>query len=439
MGSPNGAAAGASSARFAKSPDRGLPRTSGGSAFMRAASRLFPAWNQADSVASVFAIASLVAYVLTHVLFRFGGVAELLRGVPSLDPRAVGEGVALACALVSLALRKSRMPALAFGLVVVALALLFYSAFQTGINYLVQGYIILMALAHEELGRLLRAYLLALLPSFVIVVLLALAGAIPNLDSIPNSRLVFSFGFDHPNTCAALLFNAVGASVCVLWDRRGWVFSLALALAAALFSYWTLSANAATVLNLLLAVACLAGHVWPAVREGIVPRRVWRISLVAAPALLLAAMLLCCALYDQKNPLVSLMDGLTHYRPRYAHGYFVRNGGFTMLGRKYVTTSFHHTGLPFQNVDSGYCFLPLVHGIAATVALAVTYVLAVLRAPRRERHLSLWSVLLLGMVFLVVESFGLNLVSCFPLIIMSRAFVWGEERAASAGVVREPV
>ncbi len=386
------------------------------------ASRIVSSRGRADSVASVFAFASLVSFVLTQVLFRFGGVAELFGDDVTLDPCAVGEAVSFACALVSLALRREHVSTCGLAFIAASISLLLYSALQTGIFYLVHGYVILMALVYEDLDRIFRAYLLALLASFTLVVLLAIVGAIPNYDFIPNGRLVFSFGFNHPNTCAALLFNVAAASVCVLWDGRGWVFSLVLALFSAFFSYWTLSANAATVLNVLLALSCAIGHACPCLSENPLPRGPFRTTLIVIPALLLVAMMLCCARYDSANPLFSLLNNLTHARPYFAHSYFMRNCGFSLLGREYVTTSFYHSGLPFKNLDSGYCFLLLVHGLLVTAVLAVTYIAAVIRLPECERRFSVWVVIILSMTYLVVESFGLNLVSCFPLLIMSRVF-----------------
>ena len=374
-----------------------------------------------DVFASACAVAALVIYLFTQLFFRFGYMASLVQAFVGVDFLTMGECAALSLALCTIVLRQYYFSTARFALSCLSLAVIICSAMLTGLHQLVHAFIFLLAFSGEDRNRLCRAYFLVTVAALVILVALSLCGLITNRDIIPNDRLVFSYGFVHPNACAAVIINALCAAAYILWERRDWAIVVVLALMSAAFSYWALSARAGTVLCLALAIACLVGHLKkpvPTVRNS---KKIFIFVLVGIPSVLLVAMLLSCVFFDATNPLFALLNKLTNARPHFAHSYFVRNGGFTIFGRPYVTTNYYHSGLPFQNLDSGYCYLPLVYGVATMAILFSAYVAIVVKGEWGRRRFIAGVLILLSAAYMTVESFGLNLATCFPMLLLMTA------------------
>ena len=145
--------------------------------------------------------------------------------------------------------------------------------------------------------------------------------------------------------------------------------------------------------------------------------------LIVLPVLLLGVMLVCTAYYSPDNSLSAWFSAAIHGRPEHAHGYYVAQGGFSYLGTENVPVDSYHTGIGFGSVDSGYCYLALVYGLASLFVLFATYVAAVVMMLRKGFHPVALALLFLAVLYLVVESYPLYLAECAAVLWLSEAFV----------------
>ena len=285
------------------------------------------------------------------------------------------------------------------------------------------SFFVVLAVSQVSLKRLCSAYSLIVLSIVVIAVILSLTGLLWNKDVIPNSRLVYSYGFAHPNTFGPILFSAIAAVAYVFWDKRVWWIPAALAIICAAFAYFLLSSNASFAILLLLAIVIVVGHIaWLNHRLANASSLALFILLLAIPLVVLCIMVVCIAFYDASNPFFSWLNSALHARPAYAHQYFDMYGGFTWLGRKYMSVASYHNGLPFAAVDSGYGQLTLVAGLVPSIALAVVYVVAAWRLSHDCRRFLVFAIILIAAFYLMVESIMLYLPAGIALIFLSRAF-----------------
>ena len=372
-------------------------------------------------IASFFAACALAIYVVAQILFRFGTVGLSAKNYTAVDLNVLAEQLVMTCSILSIILRCNCMEKKTFLICAISLCVLFLSSVRTDMNYLSCGFVLLLSFAGEDFDRLCNVYLISSLASIAMVILLSSLGQLYSYDAIPNGRLVFSYGFNHPNTAGALIFNMLCAMTFVLWNRRAWPIACFMAVAGCFFSYWFLSARADAILDTLLALSCLIGHLRLFRFRIRLSKRLYRLVLLCVPLTLLAVMLFASSFYDGTNSLILFLDKITNIRPLHAHNYFVRNGGFSLLGRPYIRASYYHTGLPFQNVDSGYCFLPLVYGIGSMIVLMLSYAVSVINVPESKCNFALLTIVLLSAFLMVVEPFGLNLASCFPMLFLSYA------------------
>ena len=136
--------------------------------------------------------------------------------------------------------------------------------------------------------------------------------------------------------------------------------------------------------------------------------------------------------YDPEDPLLDALSRALHSRPRYAHGYWEANGGFTLFGRPFVDTgSEYHSGLPFASLDSGYAWLGLVSGLASAVVCCVAYVRGAMRAARGRDWFVGVSLLALASLYLLVECYPLALDASFPALLLAAG---GTQDAGRAGL-----
>ena len=395
----------------------------------------FSKFNIAKPIAShemagiVLAIVSLVIYIASQLLFRYSTLAITYPVIGELQLRDAFTNVAMAFAIAAIAVKPHGLHLWQGVLVAVTLMVLMYSAYRTNDYRIVQGYMVIVAVAGIDLDRLCKVYFLTVMPILIIIVLLSLVGLEYNMDSIPNSRLVFSYGFSHPNQIGGLLFSAIGAMAFTCWDKPSWKAPLILAVAAAVFSYVSLSSHASAGLLATLALVILVGHVPKISRVTNIPRKAYIAILVVVPLCFLGLMLVCTAFYDAGNPVCEWLNKFIHGRPNHAHEYYVSNHGFTHLGREYVSTSSYHSGLPFASVDSGYDKLAMVYGLFTMYVLIVTYLACVWKTAFHKKRFFIMCVFLMNSAYLLVESIPLFVTANFGVLFLSQAFTNAEPEA----------
>lgn len=349
-------------------------------------------------------------------------LSRLLGGMPSLAAMNLSDlmDVLVLAACIFLIVKRFRAGCISkLVLLAVTSIVLYLSHVRTGIGSLMIDLLVVASVSFACPWRLCRAFAIGAMLSIVVVVLCSVGGVIAMRDVLPNGRLVFSYGFGHPNQLGGYMLAAIGAVTYVHWDGARWQVPFALALAASAFAKAALSSNSSAVLLAAVAAINLVGHL-PLARRVSSPRRAIPMALaIAVPAALCALMLMLTAGREGMQGLASLVDRLTHSRAYFASAYYEANGGFTLLGRPLVSSSSFHSGLGFAAVDCAYSYMALVHGIAPLVAVAACYVALVLRWGRSRVHPFLFWSLMVYAAYAVVENYPLVLCANYSMLLLA--------------------
>lgn len=326
--------------------------------------------------------AILFLYVLTQLLVNMSSVTS---GVPLLRDHQVGPAMTLVTASIALLVLSRRRGATAGGAAVCAFALsaMLLSYTREPVNMLVLGAVVFFAVYGLDTRSLLETYFLSVSLMIVATLALSLSGVLPNIGIVPNTRLVFLNGFDHPNAMGQLLLQSLLCLVFIRW-QRSWQLVTLLGVAYGVFSYFVLSSHTNCALCLFVAVANAVGHLFRRWGCALARSRVAGLVIAVLPAALILVMNFGVVCYDSNAGWMKLLDGLTHGRLSFGHEYFVQCGGFTVLGREYYVHPSFLNGETFLSVDSVYTYLPVVYGLAVTVVLALLYVRGVRLLPLGE-------------------------------------------------------
>lgn len=388
-------------------------------------STLSPTW-----IARHLARASLAAYVITQIVTQCSTLSTSITTVPWQNVDMACKAFCVALALASLAVRRQGSSVPLSMLLAATVGALFLSASRTLNVHLFAGFIVIASLADDDWEDICLIHCRATLLAVVAVMLASLAGVLGVHDFIPNGRLVFGYGFTHPNTLGGLLFSATASLTCARWRRGAPILPLALSACCAAFSYVALSSNAASVLCGAVFAINATGLVVPKIRRAVLPRPFARLALLVVPAALLALTLAATAHYDNGNALFAALDHATHSRPFFAHEYYEAAGGFATAGAPALTQGSYHAGTAFWGVDSGYSQLGLIYGLAATCALAMTYAVATWRASTRGVDVPTAAIILMCAFYLAVEPFPLFLHLSFVGLFLTQAFAKEAPEAA---------
>lgn len=381
---------------------------------------------------AALARAALVLYVVTQIVTQTSTLGTSLPQLPWASIDVACQGACAALALLAIA---SRRRALGLGQSVLLAATTFALACSAAraVDFrLVVGFVVIVSLADEDPREACRLHCHATLFAVAAVMVASLANVTANDDFIPNGRLVFGYGFRHPNTLGAILFSAAGSLTCYRWGKGAPVLPLLVSVTCTAFAYVALSSNAAAALCATLIAINLAGIVVPPLRRAKLPAWAARAALLVVPAALLAVMLSTTAHFDGANPQHAWLNEAVHSRPYYAHEYYVEAGGFSVMGSPAIVRNEHHAGGAFWGIDSGFSQLGLVYGLSATCMLVATYAVAAWRASGRRMGLAFVAIPLLCALYLVVEPFSLYLYSNFATLLLAAAFT-GNANAQDTG------
>jgi len=368
------------------------------------------------------AICALSFYLITEMVFYCDTLLTTYPNLAACRPREICEAASMAMAISAIALRPRVVSRGMLLLIAVSAPVVLAASIETGDYRLAHGYVFLVAVAGISPARIGRVYYSCVLPIVILVVLLSIVGLLYNKDVIPNSRIVFSFGFGHPNALGAILFSTMSAMVYACWRERSWGVSVVATLTCAGFCYLCLSSHASAVALLLLAVAALVGHTRILSSHYYLPRRLFQVVMVAVPAILLALMLVGLVFFDADNPFFARMNSLLHGRLYYSNMYYLDHDGLSVFGRQFIYAGSYHNGLPFGNVDSGYCYLALVYGLAALCAVAVVYIAAVQKLSFSRPTFPVLAIVLISAMYLLLESYALYPMTSFASLLIAEAF-----------------
>ncbi|SER35279.1 hypothetical protein SAMN05216446_0482 [Parafannyhessea umbonata] len=363
---------------------------------------------------------ALFAIVLrVFMMIAWSPIATASPELSALKLCYLSDALVMAVCILILFVRAGRWGVIGCLVLALGVTVMYLSAELSHSDSLMIDLLVVFTVSFVEPRRLCKTYAIVALISIVIVMLLSMTGAIIMREFIPNGRLVFAYGFGHPNTLGGLLLSALGALMYVYWDSRHWAISFVLAVVAAVFAKVTLSSNSAAALLVIVAFACFVGHI-DATRSVVARlRRMWVPLLILAPTVLGLIMLLLTANHGGYGILADIVDRLTHLRPSFANQYYVANGGFTLFGRPYVHSSTYHNGLGFAAVDSSYSYMSLVNGMVALLACFVAYVVLVVRSRGKRVHPFAVAAILIYVVYGVVEGYPMYLHSNFTLLLLA--------------------
>ena len=368
------------------------------------------------------ALCALVFYIATELLFRYSALIISYPVISTSNMLIWCEYAAMGMAIAAIILRPRSISPYQAILAAATFALLLFSSSRTLDYRLVHGLIILFAVSGIDLRKLCSAYYMTTMPIIAIVMLLAVIGLEHNVDVIPNSRLVFSYGFQHPNTTGCLLFSALGAMAYAHWESKTWIAPCLLSGVAGVFCYAFLSSHASAALLLALAAITAFGHTKPGTKLAKIPHKPGFALLACVPLLLMGIALACTAFFDSANPFMNWFNGIVHGRPLLAHNYYLGHDGFTLFGREYSPTVDYHSGLPFTSVDSGYSFLPLVTGIIPMLLLFANYLAASWQLLKKPSNYFVVMILLMQSFYFLVEFVPALLVLNFSVLFISEAY-----------------
>lgn len=379
------------------------------------------------------AIAALSVYVAQSILFSYSYLFFETQILKAEEMRPFFNAISFALCGLAILIKPSQPKRWHIVLIAIAFSAYIISASNTKMHTLLYGLLVLVAISDVSMEGICKWYGFVILVLSIVVVLVSLS--IPDFTKgmVPNSRLVYSYGFQHPNLLGALLFSSIGALAFAYRRRRVIVLAvlLPLSLLSAVFSYVMLSAHAPVVLFGVLAVAIVLCCTPFRLSEIVMDRKLFAGSLVATSILLVAAMAISAVLFNPDNALLALFNRLVHARPAYAHAFYSDRGGFTLLGREYGVTDVYLTGLPMRQLDSGYCLLLLVYGVIPLVVYLTVFAVSMWRVPSRERTVFLWLIMLVSSAYLLVEREPMYPLF-FTFLFYSYAFTTGPRMSLAA-------
>lgn len=307
-------------------------------------------------------------------------------------------------------------------IVVVSVAAFILSWSRCGDARLFLNLLALLVASETEKNACLKMLALSSLATICLIVVLSLVGVAANADVIPNGRLVFAFGFNHPNTLAGLLLCTMCALLYVYWNDSRWVYICCVNGLMALFSFITLSSNAAAILFAFIGFGSVVGHVFSSSESSNFLRIAIRVWVAVLPLILMATMAFLAISYDPTSIVLGRINELLHWRPAFAYEYLVKHGGPSMFGDSYRHLSNMHSGVRFNGVDSGYLYLISVFGLIASCCYALVYEVAAIRWKSNGPMIAIWVICTCLSVYLLVEGYVLYFGANVALLLLSDAF-----------------
>lgn len=324
--------------------------------------------------------AALFLWVFGQLLFSFSSVV-------GSRPRIAGMGidsfykplVMCALAVVIIVRRKSMRPAMyvALGCVAVVFCISFLRTEESQFLVLL---VFLVAIQGMRIRVLFRSMLAGMLAALVVVLLLGMLGSSTVRYDSPNGFLVSCYGFVHPNSYGCLLFGITTTMVLSFDLKRTWLPLAVLCLGSAACTLLLLSCRTAAVLQVALAVFCLAYGLAHGPIDALCAHRATRVVIAAIPIALVIAYVALLVAFVNGNEFAAAVNSVIGHRMSQAAETFA-SSGFTLFGRPFEGVSMfesYQSTKAFASIDSAYYRGALVNGIASMICCAILYVRSVL-------------------------------------------------------------
>ncbi len=298
--------------------------------------------------------------------------------------------------------------------------LLAIAMMTSGIRSLFSTWLFIVASQNTDFDENVRIAYDILLVMLFVVILFYLAGVIPDPLYDRENHLRFSFGFTHPNTFGARLFQLAACRCYLRRSRLRW-WDIVLTLALAFFAYSVPNSQAATVGILFIFIVMLGIclrikiPVW------------WSVTFAACiPAASIALSWMDVRAY----PLLLYIDRMLSSRFASVHTVWQRYG-VTLFGHKIYVTPQERALIGLDQslwLDNAYGYILLRYGMVVFLLFAAVYLYTIYWHGKHS-HGVLVGVLLVYALYGVEESY-LQMLS-YNVFLLAMAPVLYDKRAAS--------
>ncbi len=365
-------------------------------------------------------LSALAIYTFSQILFNGGTITRITN---SLHWDSINH--VILCSLTCLAILATMIQNKSFRSAVTLACIasvLIISGCRTLDYRVIISLLMIYAVHVLDLKELMRVYAIASLAALIISMILSIVGFSANVDAIPNGRIVFSYGFGHPNNTGAILFSSMVSLAYCIRGNVGSICVSGLSLAVSGFCFIALSSRTPAVLCLMLSIYCIIRLALKSHKLRMRIEKVYMLILLGIPIIISAGMMATVSHYEELIPASQWMNILTNGRPYHGNHYYQDLGGFTVFGRQLVTSYNAHNGATFWGIDSAFCHLFLVYGVLATLVLWIIYVGAVCYFNQNGMPMTVFVIILFGILYMMTEQFPLYLYSNSGLLLLVAAF-----------------
>lgn len=301
-----------------------------------------------------------------------------------------------------------------------------------------------LAVGDSDIAPVVRACFWALLASLSVIVVMDALRLSSSAWAKPNWYWAYSYGFGHPNTMGALLYNTLSTMTLAIDRKRFRLPLLICCVATMCFTFFALSCRTAAVLELILTLAIIIEGIRPDWMARMETSRVLPALVVLGTVALAMLMLAGAAFYSEDNVLFSLVDRLTNLRVSHGKSAYDYVGGFTLLSHAVVLpnqTQSLTTGVEWILVDSSYIHYGLFVGLIPGLCLLLMFIRAAC-AKRGARDAGnsamLWVLLGLGALYGVTEKFPIYITRSCALLILAWGLLPKARNRAEGAACNEP-
>lgn len=296
--------------------------------------------------------------------------------------------------------------------------LLTIAMMTSGIRSLFSAWLFIVASQNTDFDEIIRIAYNVLLVMLLVVILFYFAGVIPDPLYYRGNHLRFSFGFTHPNTFGARLFQLV-ACRCYLRRRRLRWWDSVVALALAFFAYVVPNSQAATVGILLVCVVMLGIYLK-------IKLPVW--CLVTFAACIPAVSVVLSWINVREYPLLARIDRMLSSRFTCVHIVWQRYG-VTLFGHRIYVTPQERALIGLKQslwLDNAYGHVLLRYGAAVFLLFVAGYLYTIYWHGKRCHGVLVGILLVYALygveeIYLQMLSYNVFLLVMAPILYNKRA------------------
>lgn len=245
-----------------------------------------------------------------------------------------------------------------------------------------------------------------------------------NKDACPNGRVVFSYGFTHPNRFSVILVSIAVALIVITRRYRNNLSVLVITVCISLFCKIVLSSNTGFIIALMLSIVTFVSNVKVinTTLNTVCRRQIYIVFSFFVPFICLISMLYLTANYDVDSHIHRLLNEILHGRVGFANSYYMNHDGFSILGKPYIVTSSYANGLPFQTVDCAYSYASIVYGLIPMLVSIVIYCKTVIIHLDRNYSYIIPLLISIESIYSLMENYTLCLAANSTLVFMIVVF-----------------